>query len=85
MIIYLSIIAFILTMLLMISLVYILRAPDNADCLLSTQLVGTIGVVILAMLSIIKNQPYLLDIALVLALLTSILVLTFTQLSKDTS
>lgn len=80
---YLIIIVIALAVLLLLSLLYVLRAPSYADCLLSTQLVGTIGVAMLAILSVIKSQPYLLDIGLVLALLTSITIVTFTQLRRN--
>jgi len=76
----LTIIALLLAILLLLSLLQVLRAPSYADCLLATQLVGTIGVAVLALLSVIKSQPYFLDVALVLALLTSITIVTFTQL-----
>ncbi|MFT6928269.1 MAG: multicomponent Na+:H+ antiporter subunit F [Psychromonas sp.] len=80
---YLIIIVLALAVLLLLSLLYILRAASYADCLLSTQLVSTIGVAMLAILSVIKSQPYLLDVALVLALLTSITVVIFTQLRRN--
>jgi multicomponent Na+:H+ antiporter subunit F len=80
---YLIIIVLTLAVLLLLSLLYILRAASYADCLLATQLVSTIGVAMLAILSVIKNQPYLLDVALVLALLTSITIVTFTQLRRN--
>ncbi len=83
MMVFFMLIALVLAMLLFVSLLHVLRAPSYADCLLSTQLVGTIGVAVLALLSVIKNQPYLLDVALVLALLTSITIVTFTRL-RDT-
>lgn len=73
-------ISFALAFFLLISLLRVLRAPSYADCLLSTQLVGTIGVAILSILSVARNQPNLLDVALILALLTSITLVTFTQL-----
>jgi len=76
-------IALVLLLLLSLSLLRVLRAPSYADCLLSTQLVGTIGVTILIILSIIKREPYLLDVSLVLALLTSIMLVTFTQLRRN--
>ncbi|MFT4993765.1 MAG: multicomponent Na+:H+ antiporter subunit F [Paraglaciecola sp.] len=80
MITYLMIIVVVLAILLLVSLLHVLRAPSYADCLLSTQLVGTIGVTMLTMLSVVKSQAYLLDVALVLALLTSITIVTFTKL-----
>ena len=73
-------IVLLLALFLLLSLLYILRAPSYADCLLATQLVGTIGVAILSILSATQDQPNLLDVALVLALLTSITLVTFTQL-----
>ncbi|MFT6989113.1 MAG: multicomponent Na+:H+ antiporter subunit F [Paraglaciecola sp.] len=80
---FLIIIVLVLAILLLLSLLHVLRAPSYADCLLSTQLVGTIGVAMLAILAVIKSQPYLLDVALVLALLTSITIVTFTQLQRN--
>ncbi|MFT6310033.1 MAG: multicomponent Na+:H+ antiporter subunit F [Porticoccus sp.] len=77
---FLLIVALALAILLLLSLLRLLRAPSYSDCLLITQLVGTIGVAVLALLSVIQNQPYLLDVALVLALLTSMTIVTFTQL-----
>jgi len=77
-------IVLVLALLLSLSLLRVLRAPSYADCLLSTQLVGTIGVAILTILSVVKGEPYLLDVALVLALLTSIMLVTFTQLQRRT-
>lgn len=70
----------VLALFLLLSLLRILRAPSYTDCLLATQLVGTIGVAILSILSVAQDQPNLLDVALVLALLTSITLVTFTQL-----
>ncbi|WP_185233719.1 monovalent cation/H+ antiporter complex subunit F [Teredinibacter franksiae] len=70
----------ILAFFLLISLLSVLRTPNYADCLLSTQLIGTIGVAILSILAIAIDQPNLLDVALILALLTSITLVTFTQL-----
>lgn len=77
--IFLLCIVFALTLFLLISLLYVLRAPSYVDCLLSTLLVGTIGVAILSILSIARDLPNLLDVALILALLTSITLVTFTQ------
>jgi multicomponent Na+:H+ antiporter subunit F len=82
--IYFIAIVLVLALLLSLSLFCVLRAPNYADCLLSTQLVGTIGVAILTILSVVKREPYLLDVALVLALLTSIMLVTFTQLQRHT-
>lgn len=79
---FLIIVALALAILLFASLVNVLRAPSYADCLLTTQLVGTTGVALLALLSVIQSQPYLLDVAVVLALLTSITIVTFTQLRR---
>lgn len=80
---YLIIIVLVLAILLLVSLLHVLSAPSYADCLLSTQLVGTIGVAVLSILSVFNNQPYFLDIALVLALLTSITMVTFTKLRRN--
>jgi multicomponent Na+:H+ antiporter subunit F len=73
-------IVLVLAFFLLLSLLRVLRVPSYADCLLSAQLVGTIGVTMLAVLSIARQQSNLLDVALILALLTSITLVTFTQL-----
>jgi multicomponent Na+:H+ antiporter subunit F len=73
----------VLALLLSLSLLSVLRAPSYTDCILATQLVGTIGVAMLIILSVIKREAYLLDVSLVLALLTSIMLVTFTQLRRN--
>lgn len=47
----------------------VLRGPDPADRLMAAQLLGTGGVAVLLLLAAARQQPALLDLALVLALL----------------
>lgn len=55
----------------------ILRGPTAADRMMTAQLFGTCGVAILLLLSAGMNNPVLLDIALVFALLAALATVTF--------
>ena len=63
----------------------ILKGPADADRMLSAQLFGTTGVAILLILSVLLEQPALLDVALILAMLAVVATLGFVQRvrSKD--
>jgi multicomponent Na+:H+ antiporter subunit F len=49
----------------------VLRGPERADRIMGAQLIGTSGVAILILLSLIHRQPGVLDLALLLALLAA--------------
>lgn len=57
----------------------ILRGPTAADRMMTAQLFGTCGVAILLLLSVGMNNPSLLDIALVFALLAALATMTFVR------
>lgn len=59
----------------------ILRGPSAADRMLAAQLFGTTGVAILLLMSVIEDQPALLNIALVLAILAPLTLITFVSLA----
>lgn len=63
---------------LLLGLLRILRGPGTGDRMLATQLIGTAGVGILLLLSRLFEQPALVDVALLLALLAAVAVAAFT-------
>lgn len=77
---YLSVITALLVLILLFGLWRIWIGPTPADRLLVSQLFGTAGVAILILLSIVQGQPALLNIALILALLAPLTLITFTRL-----
>jgi multicomponent Na+:H+ antiporter subunit F len=77
---YLSVITGLLVLILLSGLWRIWIGPTPADRLLVSQLFGTAGVAILILLAIVQGQPALLNVALILALLAPITLITFTRL-----
>lgn len=63
---------------LLLGLLRILHGPGIGDRMLATQLIGTAGVGILLLLSRLFEQPALVDVALLLALLAAVAVAAFT-------
>ena len=63
---------------LLLGLLRVLHGPDAGDRMLATQLIGTAGVGILLLLSQVFEQPALIDVALVLALLAAVAAAAFT-------
>jgi multicomponent Na+:H+ antiporter subunit F len=55
-----------------VGLLRILRGPDQADRLMSAQLVGSGGVAVLLLLSAATETPSIVDVALMLALLATL-------------
>jgi multicomponent Na+:H+ antiporter subunit F len=79
---YLSAIVGLLILALLVGLGRILLGPSPADRMLASQLFSTVGVSILILLAIIQNQPALINVALVLALLAPLTLITFIRLRK---
>jgi multicomponent Na+:H+ antiporter subunit F len=63
---------------LLLGLMRVLRGPSAGDRMLATQLIGTAGVGTLLLLSLLLDQPALLDVALILALLAAVAAAAFT-------
>jgi multicomponent Na+:H+ antiporter subunit F len=63
---------------LLLGLIVVLRGHDDGDRMMAAQLIGTTGVGILLLLSLLLSQPALADVALVLALLAAVAVAAFT-------
>jgi multicomponent Na+:H+ antiporter subunit F len=79
---YLSAIVGMLILVLLVGLGRILLGPSTADRMLASQLFSTAGVSILILLAIIQNQSALINVALVLALLAPLTLITFIRLRK---
>jgi multicomponent Na+:H+ antiporter subunit F len=82
---YLSAIVAMLILVLLVGLGRILLGPSPADRMLACQLFGTAGVSIIILLAIIQNQSALINVALVLALLAPLTLITFILLRKNPS
>lgn len=62
-----------------LGLARILKGPTAADSMLAAQLFGTGGVAILLILTHAMQMPFLMDVALVYALLAAITMVVFVQ------
>jgi multicomponent Na+:H+ antiporter subunit F len=76
--------AFVILINIAASLVRVLKGPTRADRMMGAQLIGTGGVAILVLLSMVHQQPGVLDVALLLALLAALAAVAFVKsLSSD--
>lgn len=71
--------AVVLLLTLVAGLLRVWHGPQAADRMLTAQLFGTTGVAILLVLSVATEQPALIDVALVLALLAVIAMIAFVR------
>lgn len=60
----------------------VLRGPTPADCLLGAQLLGSVGVAILLLLSQCLEQDALLDVALLFAFLAAVSSVAFVAVTR---
>lgn len=58
-------------------LIYLARVPERADAIVAILLFGTNGVAVIATLGFALQMPDVLDVALVLAMLSAVLGVTF--------
>lgn len=70
---------FLLFLSIVIGLFRVVRGPTRADRMLSAQLFGTTGVAILSILATASDEPALLDVALVFALLSTVAAAAFVR------
>lgn len=68
---------------LVVGLVTILFRTSAADRLLAAQLIGTVGISILLVLSVLLAQPALVDAALILAMLAVLVTAVFTHRQRQ--
>jgi multicomponent Na+:H+ antiporter subunit F len=64
---------------LLVALLRVMGRPTPADCMLAALLFGTTGVALLLLLAYAEDAPVLVDIALTLALLGSVIGVAFVQ------
>ncbi len=69
---------------LFLGLLRVLRGPVAGDRLLAMQLIGSTGVGLLLLLSLLLDQTALIDVALVLALLAAVAAAAFTGQELET-
>ena len=69
---------------LFLGLLRVLRGPGAGDRMLATQLIGTAGVGLLLLLSLLLDQTGLIDVALILALLAAVAAAAFTGQELET-
>lgn len=77
--------AFIILLVIAAGMFRILNGPTAADRMMTAQLFGTCGVAILLLLSSGMNNPVLIDIALVFALLAALTTMTFVRRTWNSS
>jgi len=70
---------------LLLGLIRVLRGPEAGDRMMAAQLIGTTGVGILLLLSMLLNQPALVDVALILALLAAVAAAAFSGQQEASS
>ena len=79
----LSVSALCLMLSLFLGLLRVLRGPGAGDRMLATQLIGTAGVGVLLVMGLSLNQPALIDVALILALLAALAAAAFTGRQQE--
>jgi multicomponent Na+:H+ antiporter subunit F len=70
---------------LFLGLLRVLLGPSAGDRMLASQLIGTAGVGLLLLLSRLLEQPALIDVALLLALLAAVAAAAFTGQQEDSN
>ena len=69
---------------LFLGLLRVIRGPGAGDRMLAMQLIGTTGVGVALLLSVSLEQPALIDVALILALLAAVAAAAFTGRQRQT-
>jgi multicomponent Na+:H+ antiporter subunit F len=78
----LSLSVLVLMLSLLLGLVRVLLGPGAGNRMLATQLIGTAGVGLLLLLGSLLEQPALVDVALILALLAAVAAAAFTGVQE---
>ena len=78
----LSLSVLVLMLSLFLGLVRVLLGPGAGNRMLATQLIGTAGVGLLLLLGSLLEQPALVDVALILALLAAVAAAAFTGVQE---
>ena len=75
--------AIVIMLSLLLGLIRVLIGPGTANRMMATLLIGTSGVGLLLVLSQILEQPALIDVALILALLAAVAAAAFTGIQRE--
>lgn len=78
-----TVVVVLLLLCLIVGLIRALIGPDNANRMLAAQLFGTIGTTIVVVLSVLKGNEVITNVALVFTLLASITVIAFLKLAEQ--
>lgn len=73
------IILIVLALMLILCLIRAIRGPRMADRLISVNMMGTLVMVIIAILSVIMDEGYLVDICLIYAMISFLAVVVLTK------
>lgn len=68
---------------LLLGLLRVQRGPEVGDRMLAAQLIGSTGVAMLLLLSVLFKQPALTDVALILALLAAVAAAAFSGRQQE--
>lgn len=68
---------------LLLGLLRVVRGPAAGDRMLAAQLIGSTGVGLLMLLGTLLEQPALIDVALILALLAAVAAAAFTAPAQE--
>lgn len=70
----------VLALMLVLCLIRAVKGPRIADRLVAVNMMGTMVIVIIALLSVVKNQGYLMDICLIYAMISFLAVVVLTRI-----
>ena len=75
--------AVLLLLTLLMGLIRVLHGPSRADRMLTAQLFGTTGVALMLLLALVIDLEALIDVALVMGILASVASVAFVHLAGD--
>ena len=70
----------VLALMLMLCLIRAVRGPRIADRLVAVNMMGTMVITMIALLAVVKNQGYLVDICLIYAMISFLAVVVLTRI-----
>lgn len=79
---YYGVLACVLILCLLLGMAHVYRGKSGADRMLAAQLFGTIGVAILVVFSFLSENPHILNVALVLAMLAPLTLIAYVRITR---
>ena len=70
----------VLALMLMLCLIRAVKGPSIADRLVAVNMMGTLVMVMISLLAVVKNQGYLVDICLIYAMISFLAVVVLTRI-----